>query len=31
MSATWAMGKALSELMVRHGQTMPNACSCAAI
>ena len=23
MSATWAMGKALSELMVRHGQTMP--------
>jgi hypothetical protein len=23
MSATWAMGKALSELMARHGQTLP--------
>ena len=23
MRATWAMGKVLSELMVRHGRTMP--------
>jgi len=24
MSATWAMGKALNELMARHGQTLPS-------